>query len=44
MKEVCPSCGVEAITVIPPKYSPLDKYGKYRRTVKSDSLKKADLL
>ena len=33
-KEVCPKCGAKTIVPNPPKYSPIDKYGKYRRRVK----------
>jgi len=40
----CPSCGGEAIKPVPPKYSPVDKYGGYRRRVKFSSLKEAGLL
>ena len=40
----CPECGGEIVRAIPPKYSPLDKYGEYRRRVKSPLLKKADLI
>ena len=44
IKEKCPKCGQETIMPIPPKYSPVDKYGLYRRKVKLESLKKADLV
>ncbi|MBW2974860.1 RNA-protein complex protein Nop10 [Candidatus Woesearchaeota archaeon] len=44
MHEKCPGCGQEAIRPIPPKYSPLDKYGSYRRKAKLQSLKKANLI
>jgi H/ACA ribonucleoprotein complex subunit 3 len=30
-KEICPKCNKETINPAPPKFSPLDKYGKYRR-------------
>lgn len=33
LKDKCP-CGEEAGVVYPPKYSPEDKYGKYRRMLK----------
>ncbi len=29
-------CGTRTISPKPPKYSPLDKYGKYRRIAKSE--------
>ena len=35
MKEVC-SCGLKTITPKPPKYSPEDKYAKYRRMAKNE--------
>ncbi len=44
IKQKCPECGGEVVRPIPPKYSPVDKYGKYRRKVKFPSLKKADLI
>lgn len=33
------SCGGEVGEVYPPKYSPEDKYGKYRRILKKQLLK-----
>jgi len=33
MHEMC-KCGGKAVTIAPPKYSPEDKYGSYRRKVK----------
>jgi len=44
IKSVCPECGKEAVTPVPAKYSPDDKYGKYRRKVKLPLLKKAELI
>ena len=44
LKETCPECNKEAVKPVPPKYSPVDKYGKYRRKVKLQSLKKDDLI
>lgn len=43
LKVRCPKCGQEAVRPIPPKYSPVDKYGAYRRKVKFSSLSKAGL-
>ena len=43
MAEKC-SCGGEAVKIGPAKYSPEDKYGKYRRTVKKEDLQKKGLL
>jgi len=33
--ETCPKCGHATVSSHPAKYSPQDKYGKYRRLVKS---------
>ncbi|MDD9952793.1 MAG: ribosome biogenesis protein [Candidatus Woesearchaeota archaeon] len=33
LQEAC-SCGEKRLRVLPPKYSPEDKYGKYRRQYK----------
>jgi len=33
------NCGAERITVKPPRYSPEDKYGHYRRIAKLEKLK-----
>ncbi len=44
IKDKCPKCGKGTIRKIPPKYSPDDKYGKYRRKVKFQSLKRVDLI
>ena len=34
LKDKCPKCGGEVGVVFPAKYSPEDKYGKYRRILK----------
>jgi H/ACA ribonucleoprotein complex subunit 3 len=39
LKEYCIDCNEKAGTVKPPRFSPVDKYGKYRRMLKK-SLKK----
>jgi H/ACA ribonucleoprotein complex subunit 3 len=44
MQEKCPKCGSEAVNPKPPKYSPEDHYGDYRRKAKKDSLLKKGLL
>ena len=31
-------CGIKTTNPLPPKYSPEDKYGKYRRMLKENSL------
>jgi H/ACA ribonucleoprotein complex subunit 3 len=43
MKEVC-SCGGKAVNPRPPKYSPEDPYGEYRRKAKKQSLMDQGLL
>lgn len=30
-KDTCPACGNITLSPTPPKYSPEDRYGKYRR-------------
>lgn len=41
LKKICPSCGAETKNPIPPRFSPTDPFGRYRRMmkclVKSDS-------
>jgi len=39
----CPKCQKPTITPKPPKYSPEDKYGEYRRQIKREELKKQGL-
>jgi H/ACA ribonucleoprotein complex subunit 3 len=36
LKETCPECGVETTGIRPPKYSPEDPYGVYRRLMKKE--------
>ncbi|HLD43710.1 MAG TPA: nucleolar RNA-binding Nop10p family protein [Candidatus Nanoarchaeia archaeon] len=43
MKEVC-SCGQKALSKVPPKWSPEDKYAKYRRIVKEPGWKEKGLV
>ncbi len=43
LKETC-SCGGKALPAKPPKYSPQDAYGSYRRTAKADQLRKEGLI
>ncbi len=33
-REACPACGCKTVTAHPPKFSPEDKYGAYRRRIK----------
>jgi len=35
LEKVCPKCNEKTISPKPGKYSPLDKYGKYRRLAKT---------
>jgi H/ACA ribonucleoprotein complex subunit 3 len=44
MKEECPGCGGQTIIPRPPKYSPDDRYSKYRRMAKEDRLRKEGLI
>lgn len=37
MAEECGQCGVKAVSPHPPKFSPEDRYGKYRRRLKKMS-------
>ncbi|MDI9436786.1 MAG: RNA-protein complex protein Nop10 [Euryarchaeota archaeon] len=34
IQDRCPYCGGNVRVIFPPKYSPEDKYGKYRRILK----------
>lgn len=34
LRKICKKCGTNTITVKPPRYSPIDKYGKERREMK----------
>jgi len=33
-KQACPNCNIESVNPNPPRFSPEDKYGKYRRQMK----------
>lgn len=44
MEKKCPKCGGEVVRPIPPRYSPVDKYGKYRRKVKFPSQENLNFL
>ncbi|MFW9886560.1 MAG: RNA-protein complex protein Nop10 [Candidatus Thorarchaeota archaeon] len=33
-EDKCPKCGGSVVSPRPPKYSPQDRYGKYRREAK----------
>lgn len=43
MEKRC-SCSGNCVEAKPPKYSPEDKYARYRREAKKDKLKKEGLL
>ncbi len=34
LKDVCPYCGAKTINPHPPRFSPQDRYGEYRRKLK----------
>ncbi len=36
LKDVCPVCGGKTYMPIPPKFSPEDPYGKYRRRLRKE--------
>ncbi|MBS3108723.1 RNA-protein complex protein Nop10 [Candidatus Woesearchaeota archaeon] len=38
LKEKCPECDSKTFSPKPPKYSPLDQYGKYRLIYKKEQL------
>ncbi|MBS3815467.1 MAG: RNA-protein complex protein Nop10 [Hadesarchaea archaeon] len=38
LQEVCPDCGSEVGTPHPPKFSPEDNYGEYRRKLKREAM------
>ncbi|MCS7132069.1 MAG: RNA-protein complex protein Nop10 [Hadesarchaea archaeon] len=38
LKDLCPNCGGKTISPHPPKFSPQDPYGKYRRLLKKQIL------
>lgn len=44
MKEACPECKKKTSPIKPPKYSPEDKYAKYRRIATLEQRKERDLL
>ncbi len=36
LQEACPECGSSVDPLIPPRYSPEDRFGKYRRRAKRE--------
>ncbi|MBT4936121.1 RNA-protein complex protein Nop10 [Candidatus Woesearchaeota archaeon] len=43
LEETCPQCNAKTVLPKPPKFSPEDKYGDYRRKVKREELCKKGL-
>ncbi|PIN73065.1 ribosome biogenesis protein [Candidatus Woesearchaeota archaeon CG10_big_fil_rev_8_21_14_0_10_45_16] len=43
LHEKCPQCGSKALEPKPPKFSPEDKYGSYRREIKKKELEEKGL-
>lgn len=39
LKRSCPRCGTKSIDPRPAKFSPIDRYGAYRRGMKREGLK-----
>ncbi|MBI2575809.1 nucleolar RNA-binding Nop10p family protein [Candidatus Woesearchaeota archaeon] len=44
LKEACAVCSATTVPAIPPRYSPDDKYGDYRRKAKEVNLRMDGLL
>lgn len=44
LKELCPKCKQKTSMPKPPKYSPEDKYAKYRRVTTLEERKKSGLI
>ena len=36
LKDRCPECGEPTVSPIPPRFSPEDRYGEYRRRLKKE--------
>lgn len=43
MEEKCPKCQGKAFSPHPPRFSPEDRYGKYRRQLKALAEKEGDI-
>lgn len=39
VSDKCPKCSAKAVSPKPAKYSPADKYAKYRRIAKEEDMK-----
>ena len=44
LKSSCPQCGQPTVSPQPPRYSPDDPYGQYRRQAKEEALRAKGLL
>jgi len=42
MKDVCPVCGEKTYPAAPPRFSPEDRYGRYRRALKLQTLRERE--
>jgi len=42
LKDNCPKCGEKTVYISPPRFSPLDKYGKYRRMMLKEAEKNGE--
>lgn len=42
LKDSCPGCGSPVVNTIPPRYSPEDRYGRYRRMALYGNIADAD--
>ncbi|MDO8556229.1 MAG: RNA-protein complex protein Nop10 [Nanoarchaeota archaeon] len=43
LKVSCPSCSSKTLSPCPPRYSPLDKWGKWRRLAKKEQNTEKDI-
>ena len=39
LEDICPSCGAKTVNPLPPRFSPTDRYGRYRRMLKRMTMK-----
>jgi len=39
LRETCPKCGGATFMSMPARYSPEDRYGKYRRKLKEEAVR-----
>ncbi|TLZ51256.1 MAG: RNA-protein complex protein Nop10 [Methanobacteriota archaeon] len=39
LRDACPRCGSPTVAPLPPRYSPEDRYGSYRRRLKREGAK-----